>query len=101
MGEQLAPVTLQAAPMAGISDWIFRLLCYEQGCDIAYTEMVNALGYLCAPKDNRANKEVLTLHPDEKKTIVQIFGKEPKEMGIAAKQLVDTYGYDEVNINMG
>lgn len=32
------------APMAGICDLPFRLLCKEMGCDIVYTEMVSAKG---------------------------------------------------------
>ena len=32
------------APMAGITDWVFRLLCEEQGADIATTEMISAQG---------------------------------------------------------
>ncbi len=94
-------VLIEAAPMAGISDWIFRMLAYEKKCDIAYTEMINALGYLCAPENNRGNQEILTLHPKEKHTIGQIFGKEPEPMGEAAKALVEKYNFKEININMG
>ena len=42
------------APMAGVTDMPFRVLCHEMGCPMAVSEMVSAKGYLLAPKDNRA-----------------------------------------------
>ena len=38
------------APLCGVTDYVYRTLCFEQGCDAAYTEMVSAMGYLCAPE---------------------------------------------------
>lgn len=92
---------LEAAPMAGISDWIFRLLAFEQGCDLAYTEMISALGYLCAPENNRGNNEILTINKQEGPVILQLFGKEPADMALAAKKLEEKSQYTEININMG
>ena len=43
------------APMAGVTDMPFRVLCHEMGCPMAVSEMVSAKGYLLAPKDNRAS----------------------------------------------
>ena len=48
---------IRLAPMCGITDHIYRTICYEQGCDLAYTEMISAMGYLCAPKQ-RATQDV-------------------------------------------
>ena len=73
--------SIRLAPMAGITDWPFRLLCFEQGCDLAYTEMVNALGYIYAPPTSRATQQLITLHEDEGPIYVQVFGKEPGQMG--------------------
>ena len=55
---------VRLAPMCGITDHIFRTLCYEQGCDLAYTEMISAMGYLCAP-EQRATRELMIRGNDE------------------------------------
>ena len=67
---------LRLAPMCGITDHIFRTLCYEQGCDLAYTEMISAMGYLCAP-GQRATKELMIRGEREPKLVVQLFGRDP------------------------
>jgi len=93
--------TVRLAPLAGVTDWPFRLLCFEQGCDCAYTEMVSAMGYLCAPKDQPATAALLERHPDEPKLILQLFGKEPELMAKAAEELSREGRYEGVDINMG
>ncbi len=92
---------LRLAPMAGVSDWPFRLLCFEQGCDGAYTEMVSAMGLKCAPPGNLAVSQLLETHPMEGPVYVQIFGKEPEVMAWAAAQLEVTGRYRGIDINMG
>lgn len=94
-------MTVRLAPLAGITDWPFRLLCFEQGCDMATTEMVSAMGYLCAPKDQLATTSLIERHPDEKKLIVQIFGKEPDLMASAAAELTALGRFEGVDVNMG
>ena len=94
-------MTVRLAPLAGITDWPFRLLCFEQGCDMATTEMVSAMGYLCAPKDQPATTSLIERHPDEKKLIVQIFGKEPDLMARAAAELTALGRFEGVDVNMG
>ena len=49
------------APMAGVTDFPFRLLCREMGCALAFTEMVSAKGMLLAPPGNRAARELQTV----------------------------------------
>lgn len=78
---------IRLAPMAGITDWPFRLLCFEQGCDAATTEMISALGYVYAPKNHVATNQLLEKAPGEGKLFVQIFGKEPELMAQAAARL--------------
>lgn len=87
--------------MAGVSDWPFRLLCFEQGCDAAYTEMVSAMGLKCAPPGNLPTAQLLETHPSEGPVYVQIFGKEPEVMAWAAAKLQDTGRYQGIDINMG
>ena len=80
--------------MCGITDHIFRTLCYEQGCDLAYTEMISAMGYLCAP-EQRATKELMIRGKQEPRLILQLFGREP------AKRISELGIYDGIDLNMG
>lgn len=85
------------APMAGICDLPFRLLCKEQGCDILYTEMVSAKGMYY----NNKNTAPLIMTDDREKPIgVQIFGSEGDLMAEQAVRLEDK-GFDFIDINMG
>ena len=93
--------SIRLAPLAGVTDWPFRLLCFEQGCDCAYTEMVSAMGYLYAPKDQPATACLLERHPEEPKLILQLFGKEPDIMARAAEELSAAGHYEGIDINMG
>lgn len=93
-------MNVRLAPLAGVSDWPFRLLCFEQGCDCAYTEMVSALGYTYG-STQEATRNLLHRDPGEKKLIVQIFGKEPSVMAEVAETLSSSGRYDGVDINMG
>ncbi len=93
--------TIRLAPLAGVTDWPFRVLCFEQGCDCAYTEMVSAMGYLCAPKGQPATENLLIRDAREPKLILQLFGKEPEIMAKAAAELSRSGKYDGIDINMG
>ncbi len=92
---------IRLAPMAGITDWPFRLLCYEQGCDMATTEMVSAMGYVYAPRNHPATVSLLERHSDEPRLIVQIFGKEADLMARAAAELSAMGRFEGLDVNMG
>ena len=92
--------TLRLAPLAGITDWPFRLLCFELGCGCAYTEMVSAMGYVYAPKQ-RAIVDLLLRDPREPRLILQLFGKDPALMEKAAGILSETGRFEGIDINMG
>ena len=93
--------SIRLAPMAGITDWPFRLLCYEQGCDMATTEMVSAMGYVYAPRNHPATVSLIERHPDEPKLYVQIFGKEAELMARAAEELTAMGRFEGLDVNMG
>ena len=57
--------SIRLAPMAGITDWPFRVLCFEQGCDVATTEMVSAMGYLYAPRNHPATVSLIERRDSE------------------------------------
>lgn len=90
------------APMAGVTDMPFRVLCREMGCPMAVSEMVSAKGYLLAPKDSRAARELLSVAPQEKGAVaLQLFGHEPEIMARAAEELTRDGRYALLDINMG
>ena len=93
--------SIRLAPMAGITDWPFRLLCYEQGCDMATTEMVSAMGYVYAPRNHPATVSLIERHPDEPRLYVQIFGKEADLMARAADELSAMGRFEGLDVNMG
>lgn len=92
---------LYLAPMAGITDQVFRRLCFQNGCDCATTEMVSAQGYLTAPKDRNAYRFLLARYPEEGPLAVQLFGRDPLLMAQAAAQLTALGLFTSIDINMG
>lgn len=92
---------LGLAPMAGITDWPLRLLCYRMGATYACTEMVSAIGYLCAKPGNDAYRRLLDTHPEEYNTACQLFGKDPAVMGEAAARVTALGRFTSLDINMG
>lgn len=92
---------LALAPMAGITDQVFRSLCFEMGCDLATTEMVSAQGYLTAPADRNAYRFLLARKETEGPLAVQIFGSDPVHMENAAARLSELGLFCAVDINMG
>ncbi len=85
------------APMAGVTDLPFRLLCKEQGCDVLYTEMVSAKAVLYK---NRNTEPLMTYRQQEHPIGLQLFGSEPEVMAKIAAQ-VQERGYDFIDVNMG
>ena len=91
---------VRLAPMCGITDHIFRTICYELGCDLAYTEMISAMGYLCAP-EQRATKELMIRGENEPALVLQLFGRDPDTVAEAAGRISATGVYDFIDLNMG
>lgn len=85
------------APMAGVSDLAFRLLCREMGAGMVCTEMVSAKALSF---HSEKTKELLETDQREAPASLQIFGSDPKIMGAMAKQL-NTSPFDVLDINMG
>lgn len=92
---------LLLAPMAGVTDFPFRLLCHEQGCALSYLEMVSAKGFLLTPPGNRAYRDLLLTTRAQSPVALQLFGCEPGLMAQAARQLTQDDRYALVDINMG
>lgn len=85
------------APLAGVSDYPFRLICAEQGAELTYVEMLNAtaLNYR-----SRRTLEMLKTHPDERTVGVQVTGKTPDELQRAI-DYIHPLPFHSIDINMG
>ncbi len=90
-----APLAL--APMAGITDLPFRLICRRLGCGMTVSEMVSAKGLLYK---NVKTTEMLRIAAGERPTAIQLFGSVPQELAAAAK-IVEASGADIIDFNMG
>ena len=88
------------APMAGITDMPTRLLASECGAAFCVTEMISAKGYVCAPENREAIRELVQRHPDEGPLAAQLFGHEPGYMAEAVRRIQDE-GFSWIDINMG
>nr|WP_288452786.1 tRNA dihydrouridine synthase DusB [uncultured Anaerostipes sp.] len=89
------PFTL--APMAGVTDLPYRLLCKEQGAGLMCTEMVSAKGLYYG---NRKSEPLMATDPKEQPAALQIFGSDPDIMGEMAEK-VDNGKFQMIDINMG
>lgn len=85
------------APMAGVTDLPFRLLCREQGAGLVCTEMVSAKAILYKNKNTEA---LLKIHPHELPASLQLFGSDPVIMSEMAKQ-IEERPFSILDINMG
>ena len=88
---------LVLAPMAGVTDLPFRILCREQGCGLLYTEMVSAKAVLY---NNKNTEALLEVEPEENPISLQLFGSDPQIMADMAKRLEER-PFDIFDINMG
>ncbi|MDO4490660.1 MAG: tRNA dihydrouridine synthase DusB [Lachnospiraceae bacterium] len=89
------PVVL--APMAGVTDLPFRLLCREQGAGLLCMEMVSAKAITYNNKNTQA---LMTIHPGENPVSLQLFGSEPEVVAEAA-EMIQELPFDILDFNMG
>ena len=85
------------APMAGVTDLPFRLLCKEQGAGLLCMEMVSAKAILYK---NRNTQALLTIDPRENPVSLQLFGSDPDIIAEIAHQIEDR-PFDILDLNMG
>lgn len=89
---------LYLAPMAGVTDVVFRSICKEMGADVTVTEFVSAEGII--RQDDRTRK--YTEFTDEQRPCgIQLFGADGKRMGEAAKKIIDWKQPEFIDINFG
>lgn len=93
LGER--PVVL--APMEDVTDASFRLLCKEMGADMTYTEFVSADALI---RNIAATTRKLHIHPAERPTAIQIYGREVEPM-VEAARIAEEANPDIIDINFG
>lgn len=96
----LAPdFPLFLAPMAGVTDSVFRQLCKEEGADVLTTEFVSAEGIL---HRNDRTREMVEFDPQIERPVgVQLFGAEPERLAEAARAVVEWVQPDFIDLNFG
>lgn len=85
------------APMAGVTDLPFRLLCKEQGAGLLCMEMISAKALLYK---NKNTKTLLEIHPQEYPVSLQLFGSDPDIISEIAKR-IEHLPFQILDINMG
>ena len=97
IGDVTVSGSLILAPMAGVTDLPFRLLCKEQGADLVCTEMVSAKGIFY---NNKNTGELLRTDAMERPVSLQLFGSDPDIVSEMAKRMEER-PFDILDINMG
>ena len=86
------------APMAGVTNSVFRRICKEKGADILTTEFVSSDGIM---HRNARTRGYVEFQPEERPMGVQLFGADPERLGEAARQVIDWVQPDFIDINFG
>lgn len=86
------------APMAGVTNTVFRRLCKGLGADVLTTEFVSAEGIL---HRNERTRRYLEFHPEERPLGVQLFGANPAHLAEAARAVIDWAAPDFIDLNFG
>jgi nifR3 family TIM-barrel protein len=89
---------LYLAPMAGVTDSVFRQLCKEYGADVLVTEFVSAEGVF---RRNERTLEYLEFVEAERPLGIQLFGADPDHLGEAARKIVEWKNPDFIDLNFG
>ncbi len=90
------PVLL--APMAGYTDYPFRVLCKRNGAGLVYSEFVSADGII---RENIRTLEMIHFKKEERPVGIQIFGSDPQIMNQATKYIINNFNPDLIDINYG
>jgi len=86
------------APMAGVTNTVFRTLCKNLGADVLTTEFVSAEGIL---HRNERTRRYLEFQPSERPLGVQLFGADPERLAEAVKSVIGWVAPDFIDLNFG
>ncbi len=95
--ETLRNNPLVLAPMAGVTDFPFRMICKELGAGLVFSEMVSVEALI---REHKRTHSMLRTDPAERPVVFQIFGSKPASMAEAA-HIVSQGEVDFIDINMG
>lgn len=97
IGNAVLPNPLILAPMAGVTDLPFRLLCREQGAGLVCMEMISAKAVAFR---NRNTEKLMQTVPGERPVSLQLFGSDPDVISETAKE-IEERPFDILDLNMG
>lgn len=101
MGVMIGNVQLEnpivLAPMAGVTDLPFRLLCKEQQAGLLCMEMVSAKATFFG---NKNTEKLMEIHPGERPVSLQLFGNDPDIISEMARK-IEEKPFDILDLNMG
>ena len=97
IGSVVLENNIMLAPMAGVTDLPFRLVCKEQGAGLLCMEMVSAKA---VHFNNKNTEALMEIHPEEMPVSLQLFGSEPAVMAETAKR-IEERPFAVLDINMG
>jgi nifR3 family TIM-barrel protein len=102
MGLSIGPLAVEPpvvlAPMAGVTNAPFRRLCRSYGAGLYVSEMVTARALV---EGNERTMRMVHFDDDERPRSVQLYGVDPRTMGVAVRRLVDEVGVDHIDLNFG
>ena len=100
IGNVTLPNNVILAPMAGVTDMPYRILCREMGAGLICMEMISAKAIYY---NNKNTEELLTIDEKERPVSLQLFGNDPVIISEMAKRIADTEArpFDILDINMG
>lgn len=99
MRETVVDKQVMLAPLAGVTDTAFRIVCEQNGCDKTFTEMVsvNALSF-----DNKATADIMFISDMEKNANIQIFGSDVDKIKRVVEEKINPLtNIKEISFNMG
>ena len=98
IGKITIDIPIILAPMAGVTDYPFRMLCKEQGAALVFSEFVSSDGII---RENIKTLKMIKFTDFERPIGIQIFGDNPDIMAKAAKMVVERFSPDIIDINYG
>ena len=98
IGKVEVKIPIILAPMAGVTDYPFRVLCRRMGAGAVYSEFVSSEGII---RENQKTLDMIKFDDAERPIGIQIFGSRPSVMEKAAKYVVHNFKPDILDINYG
>ncbi len=95
--ERFGPIRYFMAPMAGISDMVFRTLIRQMGAQAVVSELLSAEGLV---RGGAKTRELMRFSEEERPVGIQLFGHEPARL-VEAARIVESEGADFVDLNLG